>query len=100
MPFIKADPIVEEQEFSEFLELHPEQKKKFEIEQQEFTFRMALAATRKAKQITQHELQNTSGLTQQSISRIENNMEQSPMLSTILRYIDALGYQLTLTKKP
>ena len=99
MPFIKANPVLEEQELITFLDQNPEQKKKFEIEQQEFEFRMALATTRKAEHITQNELENASGLTQQSISRIEKNMEYSPMLSTILRYIDALGYQLTLTKK-
>ena len=99
MPFIKADPVLEEQELMTFLDQHPEQRKKFEIEQKEFEFRMTLAATRKAEHITQNELENASGLTQQSISRIEKNMEYSPMLSTILRYIDALGYQLTLTKK-
>ena len=99
MPFIKADPVLEEQELTTFLDQHPEQKKKFEIEQQEFEFRMTLATTRKAEHITQNELEHASGLTQQSISRIEKNMEYSPMLSTILRYIDALGYQLTLTKK-
>jgi DNA-binding XRE family transcriptional regulator len=99
MPFIKADPTLEEQELMEFLDQHPDQKKKFEIEQQEFAFRMALAATRKAEHLTQKDLENASGLTQQSISRIEKNMEQSPMLNTILRYIDALGYQLTLTKR-
>jgi len=99
MPFIKADHIIEEQEFMEFLDQNPEQKKKFEIDQQEFAFRMALATTRKAEHITQNELEHASGLTQQSISRIEKNMEYSPMLNTILRYVDALGYQLTLTKK-
>jgi len=100
MPFIKVDPVLEEQELVEFLNQHPEQKKKFEIDQQEFEFRMALATTRKAEKITQNELEHASGLTQQSISRIEKNMEYSPMFNTILRYIDALGYQLTLTKKP
>ena len=99
MPFIKVDPALEEKELMMFLEQHPEQKKKFEIDQQEFAFRMALAATRKAEQVTQSELELASGLTQQSISRIEKNMDHSPVLNTILRYIDALGYQLTLTKK-
>ena len=55
MPFIKADPVSEEQELMTLLDQHPKQKKKYEIEQQEFEFRMTLAATRKAEHTTQNE---------------------------------------------
>lgn len=55
---------------------------------------MKLAQLRKHLELTQNDLQDKSGLTQSQISKIENSKDF--LLSTIRRYIEALGGQLEL----
>jgi len=100
MPFVKVEPEVERQEFEELLKDPAAQNAYAEFER-EYAFRQKLAQARKAKNITQQEIQNLTGLPQQSISRIEKGtaQKQSPTLRTLLKYIDAIGYELTITQK-
>lgn len=100
MPFIETDMDKEQREFQELLK-DPECKKANEEFEREYAFRQRLAEVRRANNITQQEIQNKTGLPQQSISRIEKGtaQKQSPTLRTLLRYVDALGYELTLTQK-
>ena len=100
MPFVKADPDQERQEFEELLK-DPEAKKAYEEFIREYAFRQKLAEARKANNITQQEICNITGLPQQSISRIEKGTarKQSPTLRTLLKYVDALGCELTITQK-
>ena len=100
MPFKQIDSTEELNELNALLLSSPELKRKFDAEQKEFEFKLKLAQTRKEKNLTQNNIKETSGLTQQAISRIEkcaNN--KSPTLKTLVRYVDALGYELTLTQK-
>ena len=99
MPFQKADM---EQEMLELLELlnDPEAKKAHDEFEREYAFRIKLADARRARNITQKEIGEKSGLPQQSISRIEKGSpNRSPTLRTLLKYVDAIGYELTLTSK-
>jgi len=100
MPFIKVDPEQEQREFEELIK-DPIAKSAYEDFEREYAFRQKLAEARKAKNITQQEIQNKTGLPQQSISRIEKGtaQKQSPTLRTLLKYVDAIGYELTLTQK-
>jgi len=100
MPFVRVDPAKERKEFSELLK-DPEALKAYKEFQREYNFRIKLSEARKTKNITQKELHEITGLPQQSISRIEKvtSQKQSPTLRTLLRYVDALGYELTLSQK-
>jgi DNA-binding XRE family transcriptional regulator len=100
MPFIKVNPAQEQKEFDELLK-NPEAQAAYEDFEREYAFRQKLAAIRKANNITQQEIQNRTGLPQQSISRIEKGtaQKQSPTLRTLLKYVDAIGCELTLTQK-
>ena len=100
MPFKKVDIEQEQKEFEELLK-NPEAKKAYDEFEREYAFRQKLAEVRKANNITQQEIQNKTGLPQQSISRIEKGttQKQSPTLRTLLKYIDAIGCELTLTRK-
>ena len=100
MPFIKSDNNHEHNEFLHLLK-DSEAKKAYEEFEREYNFRQKLAQIRKANKITQQELQERTGLPQQSISRIEKGttIKQSPTLRTLLKYIDAIGYELTLVQK-
>jgi len=100
MPFVQVDPQEELRELNELLDSDPELKAKFEAEQKEFEFKLKLARARKEKNFTQNNIKETTGLTQQAISRIEKgDNDRSPTLRTLIRYIDALGYELTLSPK-
>ena len=100
MPFVKVDIEQEQAEFEELLK-NSEAKKAYEEFEREYLFRQKLATARKANNITQHDIQILTGLPQQSISRIEKGtaQRQSPTLRTLLKYVDAIGYELTLTRK-
>ena len=100
MPFVRVDPEQEQRNFEELLTNQVAKNAYAEFER-EYAFRQKLAEARRANNITQQEIQNITGLPQQSISRIEKGMaqKQSPTLRTLLKYIDAIGYELTITKK-
>ena len=100
MPFARVDPNQEKTEFEELLK-DPAAKNAYEEFEREYAFRQKLAEARKTKEITQQEIQKMTGLPQQSISRIEKGtaQKQSPTLRTLLKYVDAIGCELTITQK-
>lgn len=60
--------------------------------------RMTLSDLRKSSHLSQQELADKSGLSLSTISAIENDNDRSPTLSSIIKYITALGYKISLTK--
>ena len=100
MPQVKVDTAQEQLEFENLMK-DPAAKGAYEEFEREYAFRQKLAEARKANNITQQEIQNKTGLPQQSISRIEKGttQKQSPTLRTLLKYIDAIGCELTITQK-
>ena len=65
----------------------------------ECRLRRELAEARKQKSITQVQIRELTGLTQQVISRIETNTDISPSLKNLMIYANAIGYELTLQPK-
>lgn len=57
-----------------------------------------LSSLRNKKGISQQELANYTGLKQPAIARLENRIN-SPQLSTLIKYVDALGYEIKIEKK-
>ena len=100
MPSIKVNVKQEQKEFEELLK-DPVAKKAYEEFEREYEFRQKLTEARKMKCITQKEIQNRTGLPQQSISRIENGtmQKQSPTLRTLLKYLDAIDCELSIIHK-
>ena len=97
MPFKQVDPIKELEELNNLLDSDQELKCKFYTDQKEFEFRIKLAQARKKKNLTQSNIKDITGLTQQAISRIEKSNDRSPTLRTLIRYCEAIGYELSLT---
>lgn len=58
----------------------------------------ALINLRTTQHMSQKALAESTGLTQQAISRIENGM-YAPSLKNLLLIADALGYDIVLRKK-
>ena len=100
MPFVAVDPVQEQKEFDELLK-NPDAKRAYDDFEREYAFRKKLAMARKAKNITQKEIQSKTGLPQQSISRIEKGttQKQSPTLRTIIKYLDAIDCELSIIQK-
>jgi len=100
MPFKKVNPKEERRAFEELLN-DPEAQKAYEEFEREYAFRQRLAEARKIQNITQQDIYKKTKLPQQSISRIEKGtaQKQSPTLRTLLKYIDAIDCELTITPK-
>lgn len=110
MPFVKVDPVKEAQELQEVFKDDPEAKEIFReyeifhiesarLQREEMKLRGELTKMRKLNNITQKDVQQSSGLSQQAISRIEIGKDVSPSLKSLIKYVDAIGCQLKLVLK-
>ena len=68
------------------------------ISKQEYNLIMEIVNLRTNKNITQKELSNLTGISQPNIARFEKNTH-SASLSTLLKILNSLGYELKITKK-
>jgi len=99
VPFIKVDPEKNKRELAELAKTEEGARaiRDFDLE---FEFRGKLIEARKQAQLSQAEISKRSGLRQQAISRLEKGyQDRSVTLPTLLRYVDALGLNLTLQPK-
>lgn len=59
-----------------------------------------LLNARKSSGLTQSELANKSGLSVSCISNMESvDSDKSPNLGSVVKYLEALGYRLTVVKQ-
>ncbi len=58
-----------------------------------------LATIRYRRGITQAAIAEHMGVPRSAISRLKSEQHRTPLLSTVLRYCDALNLQLTITPK-
>ncbi len=102
MPFVNVTNTVlneEAQEMQEMIQNDPEARAAYEQFEAEYKLRDQLVKARKQRQITQEELKKRTGLTQQVISRIESSVNISPTLKNLIKYVNAIGYELTVQPK-
>ena len=102
MPMIDVTDIIlneEKKEMENILNSNTKARAGYKQFEAECKLRRELADARKKKNITQIELKKRTGLTQQVISRIEKDHEISPSLRNLIKYLDAIGYELTLQLK-
>jgi len=99
MPFVKTDIQAERQKVQKLIDSDPELKEYADELDREYEFRQKLVMARKQSGLTQKELSMISGLDHRAVSRAENNTDISPNLKTLIKYIDALGFQLDITPK-
>lgn len=95
MPFVKVNP---KEDKKKLLGENPELKSEFDIVDKEFSLLKEVIEYRKGLKITQEEIAQKSGLSQQSVSRMEN-LGVEPTLRNFIKYIDAAGLQLVLERK-
>ncbi len=102
MPFVDVTDVILNEEVKELEEAYksnPEVKAAIDQFDAECKLRRELAEARKNLNITQTELRERTGLTQQVISRIEKDNEISPSLKNLIKYVNAIGYELTIQPK-
>ena len=102
MPFIDVTDTVMGEEANELnVAYNSDPKVKAAIDQfdNECRLRRELAYARKRKKISQAQIHEMTGLTQQVISRIESNTDISPSLKNLMIYANAIGYELSLQPK-
>jgi len=102
VPFVDVTDIVLNEEAKELETAYKSNKKvRAAIDQfeAECKLRRKLVEARKQNKLTQSQIKESTGLTQQVISRIESNTDISPSLKNLMIYANALGYELTLQPK-
>ena len=73
-------------------------KQAWEMSRNEYELLFAIASLRKEHHLTQQDLAELTGSSQQEISRLENR-SHSPALRTLCRIVNALGYDLVLKER-
>lgn len=102
MPFVDVTDIVLNDEAKELEDAYNSNLKvRAAIDQfdAECRLRRELVKARKQRNLTQKQIKESTGLTQQVISRIESNTDISPSLKNLMMYANALGYELALQPK-
>jgi len=97
MPFIKSNSEQEEKILQKLME-DPEVRQHIEELDKESEFRRRLVQARKDAGIHQKTIGMLTGLDQRAISRVETNKAISPNLRTLVKYVNAIGYELDLKK--
>ncbi|NCI19745.1 helix-turn-helix transcriptional regulator [Clostridium botulinum] len=92
--FHKINP---EKEIEKAIENNPELEIYMKQADAQYQLIKSLVEFRKSAKITQREVAERSGLTQQMVSRIEK-IDNSPTLDVFLRYVSALGLELKINK--
>lgn len=97
MPFVKSNVEEDKRKHEALLKRSPEARKAHELFEREIALKEAIIEMRKKEKLTQKQLSERTGLSQQAISRLENGVGNAN-ISTLMRYLNGLGYQLTITK--
>ena len=61
--------------------------------------RMQLSNLRKSMKLTQKDISEKTGLSLNCISNIESGEDKTPTLRSMIKYLNALGYEMTFKKK-
>jgi len=96
MPFVKADIEKEKAKLDEMIASDPETKRAHEEFLARLDLQRQLVEARKKESLTQEQLAERSGLSQQAVSRIEKGSGWN--LSSFLKYLSGLGYGVELKK--
>lgn len=91
---IKSNPDEEQKIITELIESDESLKKQHMLFLAEMQFKQELINIRKKKAFSQKDISERSGLSQQSVSRLEKGAGGT--IETIIRYLNAIGCSLTV----
>ena len=98
MAFVEANVQDERKMLQDLIDSDPEARQAVEDFDREYEFRRKLVLARQDAGLTQKELEQLSGLDQRAISRMETDEKISPSVKTLMKYLNALGYELDIKK--
>ena len=84
----------ERKRLEELVSNDPELRKQHELFQEEMRFKQELIDARKSKEMTQQEVSEISGLSQQAVSRLEKG--HGGTIDTVIKYLYAMGLKLSV----
>jgi len=96
MQFVTANREEEARKLQTIIESDTEVKRHIDDWDKEYAFRKKLALARREAGLTQSEMERLSGIDQRAVSRIESDKENSPSLKTLIKYLNAIGYELDI----
>ncbi len=85
-----------EQKIIENLIKDEDLRKQHELFEAEMAFKQELIDVRKSRSLTQKDVSRMTGLSQQAISRMEKSGRGT--IETIIKYLNSLGYSLSIKK--
>lgn len=91
---VKSDSKKEQKIVQELIAADEELRQQHELFEAEMAFKQALIDARKANSLTQKEISEKSGLSQQAVSRLEKG--KGGTLDTIIRYLNSMGCSLAV----
>ena len=94
--FVKSDPVEENTRLEHLINSDDDARQAHELFMAEMAFKEKLLQIRKNESLTQKDIAEKTGLSQQAISRIER--VQGTTLETIIRYLSSMGYVLGIER--
>ena len=101
MPFVDvtAEVLEEGKKLEALAQTDAETRAVIEEFDNECELRYMLKQVRKNQNISQEELERITGIPQRTINRIETNFEINTSLKNLIKYVNAIGYELTIQPK-
>ncbi len=96
MAFILADLDKEKEELNRLIAENEDARKAHEEFQARIALQQLLVQMRKAENMTQTDVANATGLSQQAVSRIERGAGAT--ISSLIKYLMGIGYRIELKK--
>ncbi|ADL34897.1 HTH domain-containing protein [Butyrivibrio proteoclasticus B316] len=93
---VKSDSEKEKKIVEDIITNDEQLKQQHELFVAEMAFKQEMINARKTLSLTQKDVSRLSGLSQQAVSRIENGA--SGTISTVIKYLNSLGYTLSIKK--
>ena len=96
MAFVKADPDREQEELKKLVTENEDARKAYEEFQARIALQQQLIQARKAENMTQTDVANAAGLSQQAVSRIEKGTGAT--INSLIKYLTGIGYSIQFKK--
>ena len=93
---VKSDSEKEKKIVEDIITNDEQLRQQHELFVAEMAFKQEMINARKTLSLTQKDVSRLSGLSQQEVSRIENGA--SGTISTVIKYLNSLGYTLSIKK--
>ena len=96
MAFVKADLNKEKEELEKLVAASEDARKAYEEFQARIALQEQLIQMRKEENMTQTDVANAAGLSQQAVSRIEKGAGAT--ISSLIKYLTGIGYSIQFKK--